>query len=274
MFSAIGKLFRALGYLLTGRIDMARKTLSLNPAVMQANYDEIIKEKQSRIQQYQKAVGGLIATQETKKEKLRKESEEANHFEQLKAGAKGKAKAIADTLNNDANACRNNAEYQKCKAAHNDFASTLDEKNKLISELETDITGLQKQIDTHQITMTSLLREIDKLKSEKHEAVADVIASKQEKEIADMFNGISEDRTAKELQELRELRTQARAEARVAREVGGVSAKTSETDFLAYATNTKHEDDFEKSMGLKESSPMLDAVIQATEANKANKESV
>ena len=45
MFKAIGRYLRAFGYLITGRIDAARKELSTNPYVVQATYDSVIEEK-------------------------------------------------------------------------------------------------------------------------------------------------------------------------------------------------------------------------------------
>ena len=55
MFRAIGRYFRALGYLLTGRVDQARRAVSTNPAVVQATFDNIIQEKKKRLSQYKDA---------------------------------------------------------------------------------------------------------------------------------------------------------------------------------------------------------------------------
>ena len=269
MFKSIGNLFRALIYLLTGRIDQARKTLMSNPNVIQANYEEIINEKKNRLKVYQGALSGLIATQETKMAKLKDQSGQANHYESLKAGAAGQAQGIVKQIGNNPEAVRENTEYQKCQAAYRDFSSTLDEKQKMIAELEGDIKNLGKQISGHQNNINGLLREIDRLKSEKHEAVADIVSAKQEKEIADMLSGISEDKTSKELQELREVRTQAKAAARVSREVAGVTAKQTEDEFLGFATNSKVDNEFEKMVGLSHvTNENLEQVIQATEAAK------
>jgi hypothetical protein len=268
MFRAIGKLFKALGYLITGRIDDARKVLMLNPNVIQANYDEIISEKKSRLATYKKAVAGLIATQETKMEKLRNTTEAVQKHEKLKAGAAAKAKGIVAAIGNNPEAVRTNGDYIKCQAAYRDFSSTLEEKQKMVAELEQDVKHLQTQIDTHGVSITSLLREIDNLGGEKHEAVAEIISSKQEKEIADMLSGASEDKTNKELQDLRDVRRQARAEARVSREVAGVSAKQSEDEFLNFANSTTADTEFEKMVGLSQTSPLLEAVIQATQATQ------
>ena len=72
MFKAIGRYFRAIGYLFTGRIDDARRTLSTNPAVVKATYDRVIQEKTKRIHQYKDAVGAMIAQEEKKKASLKK----------------------------------------------------------------------------------------------------------------------------------------------------------------------------------------------------------
>ncbi len=250
MFRAIGRLFRAIGYLFTGRIDEARKALMLNPHVMQANYDEIIRSKTVSLGTYKTAVAGLISQQELKIEKLKNSTVEINKLEQLKAGAAAKAKSVVASHNGNIEATKNDAEYVKCQAAYKDFSSTLDEKQKMVTELENDVRNLETTIQTHKNSMTTLLREIDRIKSEKYEAVSEVVASKQEKEIADMISGISEDKTSKELHDLREARRVARADARVSREVAGVTAKQSEDEFLSYAQSATSDNEFDKMIGL------------------------
>ena len=64
MFGAIGRWIKAVGYLLTGQIDSARRVLDQNPHVVRAKYDAIVREKVSRIQTYKQAVAGLIAQPE------------------------------------------------------------------------------------------------------------------------------------------------------------------------------------------------------------------
>ena len=250
MFRAITRLFRAFVYLITGRIDEARKTLMQNPNVVQANYDEIIADKTARLGTYKGAVSGLIAQQESKLEKLKSLSTDIQKFEQLKLGAATKAKNVVASHGNNQEAIRNDAEYLKCQAAFRDFSSTLEEKQSRITELETDVNNLGSTIQTHKSSISNLLREIDRLKSEKHEAVAEIISAKQEQEIADMLSGISEDKTAKELQDLRETRRNARANARISREVAGVTAKQSEDEFLNYAQGSGADDEFDKIIGL------------------------
>lgn len=250
MFRAVWRLFRAFGYLITGKFDKARMALMQNPNVMQANYDEVIRDKVGRLGTYKSAVAGLISQQEAKTDTLKALTNDVQKQEQLKAGAAAKAKGIVAKHGGNAEAIKNDPEYMKCQAAYRDFSSTLEEKQKRITDIETDLHRLGISIQTHKNSITGLLREVDALKAEKHEAVAEVISAKEEKEIADMLSGISEDKSAKELQELREVRRLARADARVSREVAGVTAKQAEDEFLNYAQVSVVDNEFDKLIGL------------------------
>ena len=56
--------------------------------------------------------------------------------------------------------------------------------------------------------------------------------AEEEKEIADTISGIAQDGTAKELQQMRELRQQIKAEARISRELAGTDTRAQEAEFL------------------------------------------
>lgn len=253
MFRAIGRYFRALGYLLTGRIDEARRVMSLSPHVVRATYDQVVEEKAGRIRHYRDAVAGLIANVERKKAALRQLTEEVGKLEQLKAGALAMAKKRADALTRAGKTTaeiQQDQEYLKCRAAFNDFSSTLEEKAKRIAELETDITEAEKRIGEHKIQLQGLLRDLEKIREEREEAVADVITAREEQEIADMLTGISADGTARDLQEMRELRQRAKAGARIAREMAGTDTRVQEAQFLEEARKSAASDEFDRLTGV------------------------
>lgn len=257
MFRAIRKLFSAFFYLITGRIDEARKTLMENPNVIKANYDEIVREKQNRLSTYEAAVTGLITQQEEKMNKLKLLSSSVEQKENLKAGAAAKAKTILAKYDNP-ETVKKDADYLKCQAAYRNFAAELEEKRKSADELDYDIHQLGTSIESHKNAIASLSREINNLKEEKNIAVAEIISAKEEKNIADMLRGISEDKTAQELQELRNIRSHARAAARTSRELAGIDVKQSETEFLEYAHNSEADNEFEKLIGLTSEVKMLE----------------
>ncbi len=250
MFRAIGKYIRALGYLITGRINKAREALDMNPAVMSATYDNVIEEKRKRLTQYKDAVSAMIAQEETKKEKLAALTQEIQKLEQLKAGAAAKAKQLVDKYAGDPSAVKSDPEYLKCQSAFKDFSSTLAEKTKRANELEEDLKTMVANVAGHKTQIQTLMRELDRLKEEKHDAVADILSAKEEKELADMMTGLSNDRTTEELRDLRELRSKAAANARVSRELAGLDSKKAENEFLEYAQQTEADNEFDALIGL------------------------
>ncbi|MEZ6151932.1 MAG: hypothetical protein R3C09_17650 [Pirellulaceae bacterium] len=69
-------------------------------------------------------------------------------------------------------------------------------------------------VSGHKTQIQGLMRDLEKLKEEKHDAVADVLSASEEKQIADMMTGLSSDRTSEELRELREVRSKAHQRSR------------------------------------------------------------
>ena len=250
MFNAISRLFRAVGYLFTGRLSDAADALSHNPTVMSANYDRIIDEKRKRLLQYKDAIAAMIAQEESKKEKLRQLTEDVEKLEKLKSGAAAKAKQLVDRYAGDTTAVRADPEYARCQAAFKDFTSTLSEKQQRITEIETDLQSMVANVNGHKTQIQTLMRELDRLKEEKHDAVADVLSSTEEKQIADMMTGIANDKTSDELQRLRDLRHKASANARVSRELAGLDTARGETEFLEYAAASEADDEFDQLIGL------------------------
>jgi phage shock protein A len=240
MFKAIGRFFRAIGYMFTGKVNSAADSISNNPTVISATYEKVIEEKKRRINEYKDAISAMIAQEESKKAKLSTITEEVQKLEKLKSGAAARAKQLVDKYQGDI----------KCQSAYKDFSSTLIEKQKRASELEEDLKQLITNVSGHKVQIQSLMRDLDKLKEEKHDAVADILSATEEKQIADMVNGISNDRTNEELHRLRELRQKASANAKISRELAGMDTKKAEADFLEYAQKTAADDEFDALIGL------------------------
>ncbi|MFH1077121.1 MAG: hypothetical protein V1753_09890 [Pseudomonadota bacterium] len=253
MIRALERWVKAVGYLLTGRIDAARRILDINPHVVKAKFDEIVRDKTSRIHQYKQAVAALIAQQENKMAKIRALTHEVEKMEQLKAGALAKAKERVDSLQKAGRAkpdIQKDETYMKCLSAYNDFSSTLAEKQARIAELESDVRDYSEKIANHKVQLHELVREIEAVKAEAADTVADMITAKQEKEISDAFSGIAEDGTARELQQLRELRQEVKAEARISSELAGTDMKRQEAEFLEYARTSAAGSEFDALIGL------------------------
>ena len=106
MFRAMGRFFRAVGYLLTGRVDRARQAISTNPDVVRATYDRVIEEKKKRVHQYKDAVGAMIAQEEKKKSTLKRLTDEVSRLKQLRDGAAAMARKVVERHNGDIEAVK------------------------------------------------------------------------------------------------------------------------------------------------------------------------
>ncbi len=272
MFGAIGRWIKAVGYLLTGQIDSARRVLDTNPHVVRAKYDTVIRDKVNQIHIYKQAVAGLIAQQENKIGKVKALTEEVQKLERLKAGALAKAKQTVDKLTaagKSKEEVHSDEDYKKCLAAFNDFSSTLKEKQDHIAENERDIEGYRKSIGEHKVQLQQLLRDLEKLKAESADTVADIITAKQEKDIADILSGIAKDGSAQELQSLRQLRQEIKAEARISKEMAGTDTLAQEAEFLDYARKSTANDDFDALLGLAGTAVAAPKTAAAPEKEKA-----
>ncbi len=250
MFKAIGKYVRATWYFLTFRIDKAGETLQSNPGVISASYDNVISEKRNRLNQYKDAVAAMIAQEESKKDTLKNLTTEIENLEKLKTGAAAKAKKLVERYNGDIEAVKADPEYLKCQAAFKDFSNTLNEKRKRADELDADLKQLIANVGGHKTQIQALMRELEKLKEEKYDAVAEILSAKEEKQIADMMTGLSLDKSSEELRELRELRSKSRASARISRELAGMDSNKMEEEFLEYAQSSQSDDEFDALIGL------------------------
>ena len=254
MFGAIGRWFKSLGFFMSGRVDNSRRQLDRDPQAIRAKYDEVVREKTAQFTQYKQAVAGLMAQQESKMDTLKQVSAEVERLETLKAGALAKAQQRVGELKASGagkDAIQSDEDYQKCLSAYNDFSSTLDEKQARINELENDVTEYGTRIDEHRISIKELAQDIEKIRSEAHDAVAEVISAQQEKELAEALGGLpSGNKTGEKLSELRRTRQEIRAEANLAKDLSGSDQKLREAEFLKYAQEHQQNSEFEALVGL------------------------
>ncbi len=255
MFGAIWRYIRAIGYYMTGRVDAARKVLDTNPHVVRATFAHVVRDKRERVNQYKEAVATLIAQREKKINQVQRLTEDVQKLERLKMGALAKAKQRVAKLQGEGvafDAIQHDEEYIKCQGAFRDFSSTLAEKQGRISELEVDVEAGEHRIGEHKVQLQSLLREIEKIKEEAADTVADMITAKEEREVADLLTGLAQDRTGEELSRMRDLRQQVKAEASISKELAGTETLAQEAEFLEYARTTASQDEFSALVGLAE----------------------
>ena len=248
MANGFTRFFKAIWYTLTGRAHETADRMMENPEAVRGAYEDIIADKKGNIQRYKQAIGQLIALVEQKRSQVKSLTDEVENLEELKSGAIAKAQQTAADLQKEGMApeeVKVHAEYTRCVTAYQEFNSNLQEKEGRIDELEGEIENAQADIDSHKIQITGLHRDLDKIKSEQSEAVADLITAREQEEIADMLSGISMDGTSAELSRMREIREKAKGRSKVAQELAGTDSKNEEQEFLTAARSSNASDEFD-----------------------------
>ena len=248
MANGFTRFFKAIWYTLTGKAHESADRMMENPEAVRGAYEDVINDKKGNIQRYKQAIGQLIALVEQKRSTVKSLTDEVERLEDLKSGAIAKAQQTATQLQGEGlsqEEIKVHGEYTRCVTAYQDFNSNLTEKTGRITELENEIESAQADIESHKLQITSLHRDLDKIKSEQSEAVADLITAREQEEIADMLSGISMEGTSAELTRMREIREKAKARSTVAQELAGTDSKSEEEEFLTAARSSATNDEFD-----------------------------
>ena len=242
MFKAIARFFRAVGHMLTGKIDETTKGLNEDPHVVRARFEELIERRRESILQVRNAVAGLIRNAERKQHELKGTLEEIGKKERLMNGAKAMAAKIAKgKLREEVN---QNPEFIKCMKAYQDFKSSLEILLQRKESLQIDVDETEKEAKGYEIQLQGLHRELQELVDEKERSVADVAIARETRSANEAIAGISNDGTADDLRRLRESVSQAKAEAKVTSRLAGSDTARQDAEFLEMAGSLEAENEF------------------------------
>jgi archaellum component FlaC len=238
--------------------DSKASKLSENEYVMGATYDASIEKKIGRISTIKTAVENEIRIRERKALEVKNLTQEIAHKQELMDGALAKAKSVAAQLQSQgktAEQIKADQDYIVCQSGYNNLNTAVGEKQSRLKALENEIAEANKQIGVHKAWLQSVQREIEKLKQEKHEAIADVQINREAAAIADVLSGISRDDTDQDLIAAREARQNVKARAQVSSELAGNDVNAAEEQFLQFARQSASASKFDALIGLEADKP-------------------
>jgi len=251
--SAIGRFFKALGYLLTFRLDKASEAIMNKPDIVKLRYEEVIQAKAQDIQRVVDAVAGLVHLQEQKKSELKRITQQLAEDEEVVgavlAEAQDKVKQL-QTAGKSEGEIQTNPEYLQLLGEYNDLCSTRDQRKERVETLKTDIQNLEVKLQEQKLNLQHLKRDLDDLKIKAKEDVARLVSAQQEKALNDMLAGISTSDTARELEQLDNIVGQAEAAARVTSELAGTDTRLRRAQLLEKHRGRQYTGEFSKLVGL------------------------
>lgn len=257
MFAAIGRYLKAIGYLLTGNIDNARRALDSNPNVMNAKYDEMARRMSDQITQFVNAASKVSAHTAKKKGELSTLLSEITKLQNLQSGALNAGKKVATKLQSEGKDPSNDVEYTTHRSAYNDFSSTLLEKMKRKQELEDSIRQGEETNKGHLSSLKNLKRQYEDLKREQGEMVTRMITSKQERELNESISGLDADtgKIQSERAAMRNMVLESEAAAKITGQIAGTDVRRAEEEYLEMAVSYAANNEFDAAAGLTPKAP-------------------
>jgi chromosome segregation ATPase len=235
-------------YYVSGMFLFSSEKLGRDPNVMRAEYEAVIKEKQGRAQQISNAVAGVEAQRLKTMDDLERVTKEIEELDQDRQGAIALAKKKAEKIG--AEKATTDTEINKWMALYNDATTTLEEKKNRISELEKRAEQLQEAVSKHVVQLTEIKNEIEKLASEKNEAIADVVTATEISNINNTVAGIKSDGSAAQLESLRNRRRQANAEVSISGLIAGTDTAINRAEMRKAARESRDSEAFMKLIGV------------------------
>ena len=238
----MGRYFRALWYMITGRFAAAAEALQSNKHVMSATYDKAIEKGADRFTTVKNAVAELMGIEQTRVQEIKDLTDRAGKQAKIQAGAKVAMQKRINELRSQGKSkeeCQLDAEFIKHSSAYKDASSTHAEIEARIGEKEADLAERKGQIAKFKAELQQMQRDQQELKEEKHEALADVAVAQQMDAINSTLAGIAEDTTDKDLQAARDARKRAKAKAEITSELTGNDARVAESEYLTMAAGSE-----------------------------------
>lgn len=233
---------KALWYMVTGRVEKARRAMLENEHVMSMTYDKSIDKINERIATTRDSITELVRIEQTLISQVKSLGERMTRLSNVKDGAQVAMQRRIDELKNKGMTKEQiivDAEFIKHQAAYNDASSTLAEVTSQYDEKNADVMNRTKQIAVYKTELQKMQRSRESLGIEKEEARADVAIAKSSEAIDAQLAGLSTDAVDTDLREAREARQRAKARATVTADLIGSDAKVIEDEYLKFASQTQ-----------------------------------
>lgn len=242
------RLIKTIWYIVTGRLNKIADVWGTSPYAISAEYDSVVKEKQTLGNSLADAVGLVMVQQEQKKLALQQIVEKIEKHSRLVAGSLTKMKtyvAEQQKLGKTQEEITASPKYLELAKFYKDFNSTLEEQVSHKNEIEKDLDRITGELSKHESKLKEINRDIKKVKDEKGSAIATIISSEAEKKINNAISNIGDDKTSNKLNELRDRVSKAKADAALSSKLSGADVANQEAEFLAAADNSIADSDLQ-----------------------------
>jgi hypothetical protein len=251
---AMARFMKGLVNLVTLRFLWASDKIEDTKGMMGLQYDQIIEKYSSDTKEVQDAIGGLEANKQECMLKMDALTKEIEGLETEMAGAQAlseeKVAALMKAGKTEDEAFAD-AEIRQWEAHFQDAESTLTEKKTRFADYEERVKQFGESIANYVIQAQRMVREIEKLRQEKHESVADVRIAGQVEAINSRLSGLSTGDSDDRLRGLRDRVSQAKGKAMAAQKVSGTDNTLQREKLRKAAKSKMSKSSFRKGISVK-----------------------
>ena len=137
---------------------------------------------------------------------------------------------------------------ERLKEEYGKLAYTKEEAFSKIESITNEVNEQEKVIATFKNRLTALQTDIENLKKEEAETIADIVSSKKVNELNSKLQGLSRNYQTKNLDAIRDARKQLKSEAKLSSELSGFEKSEMDQKLIASGKVSKHFDAFDKAV--------------------------
>lgn len=141
-------------------------------------------------------------------------------------------------------------QQESLKEEYGKLAYTKEETLSKIESIKAEVLEQDKVIATFKNRLSTLQQDIENLKKEEAETIADIVSSKKVNELNSKLQGLSKNYQTKNLDTIRDARKQLKSEAKLGSELSGLEKTEMDQKLIASGKVSKHFDAFDKAVTL------------------------
>jgi len=234
-----GKLWAVIrGFFIRAGDDM----VSSSPDAIKSTYAVAIDEAKRRYKEMERAVALLAVERERTEMSLKELDREEGELQRKLEGALSAAEAAPDDLSH--------------REAGTRYAARLNEIDQKQDSLAKDLDAQRDKVEEYKLKLRSFRTEIDRLKREQGEMVAEFVSHQQVIQLEDRLKGLGETAVDESLVAIRDKVANLRSQAKIAGEMGK-------------STVGAQDDKYERMGAEKEASARFDELLKARMEAKA-----
>jgi len=217
------------------------EVVSSSPQAIQATYAAAIDDAKRRYKDMEKAVAMLASQREKTEMNLKEMGSEEIELHRRLEGALASAEAEPD-----------NEVHREAGARYLTQIKEIDEKQ---AKLNQDLEAQSKKVEEYKVKLRSFTEEIQRLKREQGEMIAEFISTQQVLALEDRLKGLGESSVDESLVAIRDKVANMRAQVKIAAEMRGAEVQA-------------HDETYERIGTEKEAKARFDEMLKSRAATK------